>query len=327
MHYTPNVELAFNSVEHTPRMLVVYFLCAFLLFKVNIFKNYVLRALKLRNISTLQSASQLPNLIIKSENTKSKNLHKLNTEGNLNSISDESFFEWFRGLTDGEGCFEIISQNSKFYFRFSLYMHKDDSHMLNYVCSRLKVGKVIERAHFTTYSVTSADIFKIIEIFDKYPLNTSKHLNYLALKEGFLLYNNCKDTKKVLDTILALKNSMNKKRVLFELPSSHSINITPYWLLGFVEAEGYFSVATAGYHKLEFGIGQTLSELPVLEAIKQFLLNLPGSYDFSRSDTNPVGLNIETKPKNEKSKPMAKIQISKTDYINNVLVPFFDSLN
>jgi hypothetical protein len=23
----------------------------------------------------------------------------------LNSIPDESFFEWFRGLTDGEGCF------------------------------------------------------------------------------------------------------------------------------------------------------------------------------------------------------------------------------
>jgi hypothetical protein len=70
-----------------------------------------------------------------------------------------------------------------------------------------------------------------------------------------------------------------------------------------------------------------LSELPVLEAIKQFLLNLPGSYNISRSDTNVIGLNIDKKPKNINSKQMAKIQIYKTDFIKNVLVPFFDNLN
>ena len=94
-----------------------------------------------------------------------------------------------------------------------------------------------------------------------------------------------------------------------------------------IEGEGYFSVASTGYHNLEFGIGQTLSELSVLEAIKLFLLNLPGSYNITRVDTNAVGLNIDKKPKNENSKPMAKIQIRKTDYINNILVPFLDSLN
>jgi hypothetical protein len=52
--------------------------------------------------------------------------------------------------------------------------------MLNYICNRLKVGKVIERDHFATYYVRSADVLKIIDIFDNYPLNTSKHLNYLA---------------------------------------------------------------------------------------------------------------------------------------------------
>nr|WUR10625.1 LAGLIDADG endonuclease [Elmerina hispida] len=99
--------------------------------------------------------------------------------------------------------------------------------MLNYVRSRLKVGKVTEREHFSTYTVTSSEILRIIEIFDRYPLNTSKHLNYLAFKEGYLLYSN-KDIKKGLNTILALKGSMNKKRVYFELPSNHTINITSY---------------------------------------------------------------------------------------------------
>jgi len=90
---------------------------------------------------------------------------------------------------------------------------------------------------------------------------------------------------------------MNKKITDFSLPANHHIKITPYWLLGFVEGEGYFSVATLG-HRLEFGISQTLSELRVLEAIKEFLLSLPGSYRLTRKDTNAVGLNVDNKAKN-----------------------------
>jgi hypothetical protein len=79
-------------------------------------------------------------------------------------------------------------------------------------------------------------------------------------------------------------------------------------------------------HRLEFGIGQTLSELSVLEAIKKFLLSLPGSYKITRKDTNVVALSQDNKAKNEKSKPMANIRTYKTDYITNALVPFLDSL-
>jgi hypothetical protein len=42
-----------------------------------------------------------------------------------------------------------------------------------------------------------------------------------------------KTTIKV--NILALKDQMNDKRVSFVLPTDHKINITPYWLLGFIE--------------------------------------------------------------------------------------------
>lgn len=347
MHYVPNVDLAFDSVEHA--FVYIFLLCTCLLFKVNIFKNQVLHFLFKLNYIFLNNVNQFSSPAINTEIINSKNLHlqdssqlhnqftlfnniKKNTDFNvdiLNSISEESIFEWFRGFTDGEGCFEIVHQNSKFYFRFTLYLHKDDSPMLNYICNKLKVGKVFEREHFSTYYVISSEVLKIIEIFDKYPLNTSKHLNYLAFKEAYLLYsdNIDKDIKKVSKKILALKDSMNKKRVKFEMPSNHSIKITPYWLLGFIEGEGYFSVATKGYQRLEFGIGQTLNEVSVLEAIKQFLLNLPGTYNITRVDNNIIGLNIDKKPKNENSKPMAKIQIYKTDYINNVLIPFLDSLN
>jgi hypothetical protein len=105
----------------------------------------------------------------------------------------------------------------------------------------------------------------------------------------------------------------------------HRVIITSYLLLGFVEAEGYFSVATKS-QRLEFGIGQTASELNVLEAIQEFILNLPGNYKITRSDTNAVSLNLDNKAKDYNSKPIAKIQVYKTDFITNILVPFFDNL-
>lgn len=113
---------------------------------------------------------------------------------------------------------------------------------------------------------------------------------------------------------------MNKNRTNYDLPSNHKIYITPNWLLGFVEGEGYFSISNL---KLIFGIGQTASELAVLEAIKYFLLELPGKYKISRKDTNVISVTVNKKAKNLNSNPMAKLEIVKTDYITNVIVPFF----
>ena len=58
--------------------------------------------------------------------------------------NEEYFFEWFRGLTDGEGCFEIISlrTHSKFYFSrsaLSIYMQKNTLSINN--PSKLKYSK------------------------------------------------------------------------------------------------------------------------------------------------------------------------------------------
>jgi len=248
-----------------------------------------------------------------------------------NPLTDEQFYEWLRGLVDGEGSFSIVPSKNNFYFKFAIYMHKDDTPMLKAVALRLKVGYVNIGDHFASYSVTSKeDLVKLFSIFDRFPLNTSKNLNYLMLKKGYQLYFNRKTSGEVssdiTQEILALKDQMNTKRNSFKQPESHRVIITPYWLLGFVEAEGYFSVATKS-HRLEFGIGQTATELNVLEAIQEFILNLPGSYKITRSDTNAVSLNLDNKAKNANSKPMAKIQVYKTDFITNILVPFFDNLN
>lgn len=213
-------------------------------------------------------------------------------------------------------------------------MHKDDATMLKYIKNRLNIGTVYIREHFASFSVINkSDMLKICRIFDISPLNTTKHLNYVMFKKAYELYFNTnssasqgKDKNVITEEILSLKNQMNKKRTHFNQQEGHRINITPYWFLGFIEAEGYFSVATAINKGVAFGLGQTASEFKVLEAIKDFLLALPGNYNISRIDTNPVCISCDSKAKYVNSKPMVKIKIVKADFNTNILIPFLDSL-
>lgn len=92
-----------------------------------------------------------------------------------------------------------------------------------------------------------------------------------------------------------------------------------------MEGVGYFSVARKTF-RLEFGLGLTAGEIEVLKGIREFLLDLPGQYKTTRQDTNVLGLLVSSKAKDENSKPMARLYTYKTDYITNVLVPYFDSL-
>lgn len=120
---------------------------------------------------------------------------------------------------------------------------------------------------------------------------------------------------------------MNSNRIDFKQPEDHSIKISPYWLLGFVEGEGYFSVIIRKTEiALEFGISQASCDVDVLKAIQNFLLDLPGKYHITRKDTNVVSLSVENKAKNNNSKTLSKVKIRKTDFITNVLLPFFDNL-
>jgi LAGLIDADG DNA endonuclease family protein len=81
---------------------------------------------------------------------------------------------------------------------------------------------------------------------------------------------------------------MNTLRTKFILPNSHKILITPYWLLGFIEGDGSFSVSTSKSFPLRFNIVQSIIEKKVLEAIKLFLLELSGNFKTKRINSNPL---------------------------------------
>lgn len=88
--------------------------------------------------------------------------------------------------------------------------------------------------------------------------------------KGYDLYFNRQSIKVSLELrekLIELKDQMNKKRIDFYKPECHSINITSYWLLGFIEGDGCFSVNPKTC-SLKLGIGQTYKEIRILEEIQ-----------------------------------------------------------
>ena len=84
---------------------------------------------------------------------------------------------------------------------------------------------------------THQELETLIAIFFKYNLNTTKHLDFLAFAQAFILYT--KDVsidyrKKLKPMLCSIINSMNSKRTNFDMPSDHKIEVSPNWLLGFV---------------------------------------------------------------------------------------------
>ena len=104
--------------------------------------------------------------------------------------------------------------------------------MLEYLAQRLGVGNLSIREKSVSYTVSSKeDLAKIFIILDKRPLNTSKNLNYIALRQAYDLYFNRESIKVSMELrkkMMDLKNQMNKKRIDFNPAKDHSIHITGY---------------------------------------------------------------------------------------------------
>ena len=115
----------------------------------------------------------------------------------------------------------------------------------------------------------------LIEIFDKYNLNTTKYLDYLDFKKAFKIYQERIKTVKdeeIFNRLLNLKKGMNSNRTNWDFPTKHNITITDSWLLGLIEGEGSFYLDRS---KMEpnFSITQSNIQHSLLEAIKKYLIN------------------------------------------------------
>ena len=241
--------------------------------------------------------------------------------------NDKEFYKWFSGFTDAEGNFIILTLPKGFTFKFSIGLHIDDLHVLNYIKDKLGFGIVYAYKSTCYFNVTKKeDILKIIAIFDIYTLNSSKRLDYLDLKKAFYLYNN-RTSKEVLNQILDIKNSMNTQRINFK---SSQVIISKSWLLGFIEGtttESSFGSFSLGRTTMEpvFSIKLTESQLPLLIEIKKYLENNLGFDSYSMQKLNSSSIIAIGKNKAiNNSKPLATLTIKNIHFLNNYFIPFLN---
>lgn len=158
---------------------------------------------------------------------------------------------------------------------FVIGLHVDDFNVLRFIQNNLNIGRVARNGDECKFVVTDKNgIDKLISIFDKFTLNTSKYLDYLDFKEAFRLYFAREGvlTDSLKDKILVLKEGMNLSRVHSEMPNNHKIVITKYWLLGLIEGEGSFQLWRNDIQPA-FGLVLSIRQLALLEKIKEFLFS------------------------------------------------------
>ena len=207
------------------------------------------------------------------------------------------------GLIDGEGSFSIIISKSKVRtlgwraeLKFQLGLHTKDLNLLCLLQQHLGgIGSIhlAQNRDIVNYSIDSIkDLNNLILYLEKYPLLTQKAADLLLLKKAVELVNNKAHlTLEGLEKIVNIKASMDlglSDMLISEFPgyvpverpviNNDNINLNPYWISGFVSAEGNFDVripstnSKLGYRvQLRFRISQHSRDLILMQKIFQYL--------------------------------------------------------
>lgn len=212
--------------------------------------------------------------------------------------ASSEFINWFVGFVDAEGHFSINPNSSwtSVSFRFVIELHVDDIEILHKIEKTLGVGWVNKhkiRSSASYYVTNLEDIVRvIIPLFQEFPLQTTKHLDYISFCKAVQLKLNSENygaktrlSRADLIKIKKLKTNMNHGRLTIgdkELVNLHNkVSINKWWLQGFVEGEGTF-----GYKHLVpyFQVAQHKKNLFVLKAIEAFLLDLFKDFNTGNSE-------------------------------------------
>lgn len=222
-------------------------------------------------------------------------------------------------------------------------MHIDDLRVLEHIQQTLGIGKIYTKPGEASLVVQRLEDIKIIlGIFTKTPLNSNKQLNFLAFNKAFEFYTQTKDRRDPLfiEQMEAIRASMNNNRTDFE-QADRKFNITPNWLLGFIEGDGSFSVnrlKTQSKYQIVFSISQSATDLALLTAIKIYLnklaetkgivLPLKSSAKYLEGTQDRDFVNLSSSSNKSILKPNKKYNLIVRDfhYLKDILIPYLDTL-
>ena len=127
---------------------------------------------------------------------------------------------WLAGFTTAEGSFMIRvmdrpNSRTQILLRFKLTQHLRDEQLMRSLVDYLGCGKIYVNVGSVDFIVTKfSDITnKLVPLFEKYPIQGIKYLNYLDfLKVVQLMKNDLHLTGKGVKLILKIKAGMNLGR-------------------------------------------------------------------------------------------------------------------
>jgi LAGLIDADG endonuclease len=174
---------------------------------------------------------------------------------------------------------------------------------------------------------------EIIKIFSLYPLQSIKFLNFIKFKEAFELYissSGADGREDLYQKINEYRSSMNRGITDYLMPEGKVYQITPHWLLGFIEGEASFAVIKTKL-RLVFNIAQSGVDYALLEAIRDYFHSFKGVNLGRYADNLVAIISIYNKPplanpEVKINKPEGKLYIYNLDFFKDHLIPLLDSL-
>lgn len=170
---------------------------------------------------------------------------------------------WVTGISDSEGNFSIFVQKTSKGPKITLaYKVTQKAHSMGILydlqryfnCGNIHIDNRKEDAY--KFNVNKLDDITniIIPHFEKYPLLTSKRLDFLDFKRvAFMMKDGLHLKKEYQEIILAIKDNMNSKRYFEErwnfFDTIEPIELASEWVQAFIDGEGSF----------QFGISDAIS--------------------------------------------------------------------
>jgi len=216
-------------------------------------------------------------------------------ESKDNYSIDKQFIEWLVGFTDAEGNFNLkltdLKDNTFKYvqYTYQISLHEDDIEVLEYIMNTLKCGHISRSKGKANYFVNDLNslLYIIIPIFNYVNLNSSKYHHFVSFAKAVELKRENKklsDAKK-LEIIKLQKEMQNMSGKWIPNSISDKIQITKFWLAGFIDGEATFST---NKYIPRFKLENNIKELELYNKIREFLTTGRVLYTSSRKDKNPT---------------------------------------
>lgn len=239
------------------------------------------------------------------------------------------------GLTDAEGSFLIEIRKDSSYragwmivARYSIVLHRRDEELLKLIQAYFGgVGRISSHGLNTLVfrvNTLKDNLTAVIPHFDKYPLITQKHSDYLLFRDVVMMMSRGEHiTPEGIQTIVNIRASLNlgltealKEAFPMYTPVARpcgelKIVEHPQWIAGFTSGEGSFMVSVTNRASYKAGALVTLSFRVVQHSRDEYLMkSFPAYWGCGKYYSSSKG-------------DHGDFRVEKFSDISEIIIPFF----